>query len=302
MDQGADYERQCALLVRVLPVLGKESRLALYGGTAINFFLLDSPRLSVDLDLKYAVSESYRDAQAGIRDALQRICDGMKRSHPGTGCELDGARMALRSADDVAGIKVEVNPVDVGSAFANQYRRLSAAVAGKYRIEPMAVQLLSTAEIYAGKVAAMLERTHLRDLYDVQIMNPGIWDSEEFWSALVLSLVMGRQRDPHKLFEDAGHAAGEDEYRQFEPMMRVRFSRAELERAGVLTRRRVVGQMPDSHRRLLVDAFLSRPDWSAAGIDIANLPGLLWRMEQIDRMPGRRREEIVASLRRALGL
>lgn len=47
------YRRQAALLVRTLPFVATETCFALKGGTAINLFLRDMPRLSVDIDLAY---------------------------------------------------------------------------------------------------------------------------------------------------------------------------------------------------------------------------------------------------------
>lgn len=48
-----DYEAQVALLVRLLPHVAKEEVFALKGGSAINLFYRDLPRLSVDIDLTY---------------------------------------------------------------------------------------------------------------------------------------------------------------------------------------------------------------------------------------------------------
>ena len=45
------YAAQVRLLMRVLPFLGLQTDLALKGGTAINLFVQDLPRLSVDIDL-----------------------------------------------------------------------------------------------------------------------------------------------------------------------------------------------------------------------------------------------------------
>ena len=47
------FFRQAELLVRILPLIHKEDIFALKGGTAINFFIRDLPRLSVDIDLAY---------------------------------------------------------------------------------------------------------------------------------------------------------------------------------------------------------------------------------------------------------
>ncbi|TIM70923.1 MAG: nucleotidyl transferase AbiEii/AbiGii toxin family protein, partial [Mesorhizobium sp.] len=47
------YRRQVALLVEVTPFVAAETDFALKGGTAINLFVRDMPRLSVDIDLTY---------------------------------------------------------------------------------------------------------------------------------------------------------------------------------------------------------------------------------------------------------
>ena len=47
------FMRQVALLLNVLPEVAKEPNLALHGGTAINLFVRNMPRLSVDIDLTY---------------------------------------------------------------------------------------------------------------------------------------------------------------------------------------------------------------------------------------------------------
>jgi hypothetical protein len=52
------YKNQVALLLEVLPVLNDFKCFALKGGTAINLFIHDMPRLSVDIDLTYLPIES----------------------------------------------------------------------------------------------------------------------------------------------------------------------------------------------------------------------------------------------------
>lgn len=45
------YKKQVTLILRVLPIVAQESCFALKGGTAINLFIRNMPRLSVDIDL-----------------------------------------------------------------------------------------------------------------------------------------------------------------------------------------------------------------------------------------------------------
>ena len=56
MDKHSVYYQQVKLLIRMLPVVAKEKVFALKGGTAINLFIREFPRLSVDIDLAYCLS------------------------------------------------------------------------------------------------------------------------------------------------------------------------------------------------------------------------------------------------------
>ena len=47
------YRKQAALLVQTIPAVAAEDCFALKGGTAINLFVRNMPRLSVDIDLTY---------------------------------------------------------------------------------------------------------------------------------------------------------------------------------------------------------------------------------------------------------
>ncbi len=49
------YTKQVKLLLDVLPEVAREEHFALHGGTAINLFVRDMPRLSVDIDLTYVL-------------------------------------------------------------------------------------------------------------------------------------------------------------------------------------------------------------------------------------------------------
>ena len=72
------YRRQVQLLVRTLPLVAEEDCFALKGGTAINLFYRNLPRLSVDIDLKYMPVAGRPESLAGIDAALQRIGDRIR--------------------------------------------------------------------------------------------------------------------------------------------------------------------------------------------------------------------------------
>ena len=76
------YRRQVALLIRLLPLVAEEKCLALKGGTAINLFIRDMPRLSVDIDLTYVPVQPRKDSLAAIDAAFGAHHRRNQEEHP----------------------------------------------------------------------------------------------------------------------------------------------------------------------------------------------------------------------------
>lgn len=164
------YRRQANLLVRVIPHIATERCLALKGGTAINLFLRNMPRLSVDIDLCYLPVTDRSTSLNDIDAALRRIAERIAKAIPGS--RVVPSRLAgearinklLVSVDGVQ-IKIEVTPVLRGCVYPPETRIVSEAVEDQFGFAEM--QVVSFADLYAGKIVAALDRQHPRDLFDV---------------------------------------------------------------------------------------------------------------------------------------
>lgn len=77
------YSRQVTLLVQTLPLVAKESCFGLKGGTAINLFLRDLPRLSVDIDLTYLPIAPREPSLREIDSRMKRIASRIRERMPG---------------------------------------------------------------------------------------------------------------------------------------------------------------------------------------------------------------------------
>jgi len=77
------YRRQVALLIKTLPLVAAETAFALKGGTAINLFVRDMPRLSVDIDLTYVPVADRESSLKEIDAAIRRIGKEIERGVPG---------------------------------------------------------------------------------------------------------------------------------------------------------------------------------------------------------------------------
>lgn len=114
------YRRQVALLIRALPLVAEEKWFALKGGTAINLFVRNMPRLSVDIDLTYLSVQARAESLAAIDAAMKRIAGRIKQAIPGAQIhegKLEGALTRLLVRAEGVQTKIEVTPVLRGCVY-----------------------------------------------------------------------------------------------------------------------------------------------------------------------------------------
>ena len=165
------YQRQVSLLIKILPHVAEEECFALKGGTAINLFIRDMPRLSVDIDLTYLPVSSREESLAAIDAAMKRIAQRVRSVLRGaqivpsvTNPEKAVTKLLIRHDD--AQMKIEVTPVLRGCVYDPEMRSVSASVEDAFGFAE--IRVVSFADLYAGKIVAALDRQHPRDLFDVR--------------------------------------------------------------------------------------------------------------------------------------
>lgn len=295
------YERQVALLVRILPLLAAEKDFALKGGTAINLFVRDFPRLSVDIDLTYLPVQPWKKAIQGIDAGLARVADAVTNN-------VRGAQVAAqRSAEGHierlhvqagAAVKIEVTPMMRGVVYDPVLTPVTEAVEDRYGFAETWV--VSQPDLYAGKIVAALDRQHPRDLYDVKLLleNEGVSDElRHAFIAYLLSSAKGLnailkppRRDLVRKYEQEFVGMTTDDT-PLRALLDVRETLIET----------MVGAMPEAHRRFLVSFKRGEPDWSLlAHAHVADLPAVQYRMQKLAELDRERREAELQKLIEAL--
>ncbi|MCP1469362.1 hypothetical protein J3E64_001037 [Sphingobium sp. OAS761] len=193
------YVAQVALLVRALPLVADEPEFALKGGTAINLFYRDMPRLSVDIDLTYMPLDDRGTALTNISAAFGRLAERAQRDLRGIEAQRisgggDGdTRVLLRAAG--AEVKIEVSPVLRGTVVPPHMMRVTDPVEEAFGFAEMSV--LAFEDLYAGKLCAALDRQHPRDLYDVHLL----YEHEGVTDALYRTFLIYAASSPRPLHE-----------------------------------------------------------------------------------------------------
>lgn len=297
------YEKQVALLVRVLPFVADEEEFALKGGTAINLFVRDMPRLSVDIDLTYLPVADRDTSLRAIDNAMKRIADHIQKSDPLVRVtqsilqrENITNKLIVRS-DDVQ-IKIEITPVMRGCAYEPEARSVSELVEGRFGFAE--IQVVSFADLYAGKIVAALDRQHPRDLFDVRdlLANEGI--SDELRRAFVVYM-MAHDRPMSEVLAPPRKNIEAEFERSFVGMTDKPVELAELLAARETIIETMVTGMPDNHRRFLISFEADDPQWDLFELpDAANLPAVKWRQVNFRKQSPEARASEVVKLERVL--
>lgn len=296
------YQVQVRLLMRLLPIVARETCFALKGGTAINLFFRDLPRLSVDIDLMYLPVNDRATALAEIDAAMTRIKEEITASLPGSRIRenvQEGAIIRLHVLAEGTQVKVEISPVLRGVVKEPSILPVTETVEEMFGFAETSV--VSFEDLFAGKLVAALDRQHPRDLFDVRglLSNEGL--SDELREAFIVYLLSHHRPMGEVL---SGRVKDlENEYRNgFEGMTDDIIDIDELISTQTEMIDLLIGKMPDQHRQFLIGFESGTPDWSMLNIsDAAELPAIKWRQLNLDKLRADKRTALVDLLKSSLG-
>jgi predicted nucleotidyltransferase component of viral defense system len=300
------FFRQAELLLRVLPFVNEEEIFALKGGTAINFFLRDLPRLSVDIDLTYLPVNDRETALNDIDKALLRISEKVEkkiagvRVFPKKDHHLDIlAGLLIRRGD--ATVKIEPNPVLRGSVFPTKTRTLCQRAQDFFELS-IEARTLSFEDLYGGKACAALDRQHPRDLFDIDMLfkNEGL--PEKVRKAFIVYLVSHSRPMVEILNPQWGDLRPVFE-REFQGMVVEPVTPEELRTIGEQLVSKLRKEMTQEERQFIVSVKEGKPQWNLLGVPgIENLPAVQWKLLNIGRMTHGKHREALRKLRDYLGV
>jgi predicted nucleotidyltransferase component of viral defense system len=304
MDANNPYFRQLQFLIQLLPFVGEESCFALKGGTAINIFVLDLPRLSVDIDLVYLPKNERLLALAEIKLALQRIAKRIQSAFPAaqiTQTFLDKAdALRLVVAHKGVKIKIELSPALRGTVHEPELRSVTPIVEAQFGFAEIAV--VSLADLYAGKICAALDRQHPRDLFDVKLLLEKEGLTPEIRKAFIVYLI-SHQRPIAELLNPILKNVEAIYAGEFITMTQQPVSLQAL----IDTRTLLISLLNESLTRDEKNFLLSfkhkAPDWSLLGLkNVEDLPAIRWKLQNLNAMPTEKHKRAVQHLADVLGL
>jgi len=287
MDRNSVYYKQVQLLMQALPFVAKQQCFALKGGTAINLFVREFPRLSVDIDLVYLPMKARDEALDEICEALDVISADLKTAFKDA--EITEAYKSKRDslrlivARNGVQIKVELSPVLRGTVYEPRLMEVCEAVEEEFGY--VEVPVVALADLYAGKICAALDRQHPRDLFDVKwlLENEGLTDDIRKAFLVYLSshnrpmaeLLKPQYKELSAIY--AGEFANMAETDvTLEELVAVRERLVELIHQG----------LTESEKGFLLTFKSREPDWALLGLEgVSELPAIKWKQINLAKMP-----------------
>ena len=282
----ATYIEAVRLLLEAIPALFKEPRFAMKGGTAINLFVQDLPRLSVDIDVVFTDHTASREAALRMIGAALEVARkelnrrGLQAESP-IRTQGDESKLFLRRGRQQ--VKVEVNHVFRGTILPVQTLSLTSESRRLFTTEAQA-PVLATAELYGGKLVAALDRQHPRDLFDVHCLFEGGGLTDEMVECFVAYLA-GHNRPVHEVPFSRDQELAMAFENEFRGMARIPVELTALVKARQRLRQELRSRLTDNHRQFLLGLVRGEPPWEAMRCrHLSELPAIRWKLQNLAKL------------------
>ncbi len=296
MDKHSPYYRQVALLLSALPAVASERCFALKGGTAINLFIRDFPRLSVDIDLAYIPLESRDVALPNVRAALTRVAERLQHQG-GISAVLqtnNADEMRIVVSSQHAQIKIEVSPVARGTLYPPEERDIVEAVEDEFGFAN--IQVVSLADLYGGKLCAALDRQHPRDFYDIKMLLETQGIDRHIFNGFITYL-LGHPRPLSEVLNPHWKDISQLYANEFDGMTFNAVSLEELNAIPELMIAALKAQFTQRDYDFLMSFKRGQPDWRLAPEEfIQHLPAVKWKLQNVGRISKEKHIQAMAKL------
>jgi hypothetical protein len=280
------YLDTARLLTQVAPIVFQDGVFALKGGTAINMFVRDMPRLSVDLDLVFpdhtlSREEALACINEAIRNSAARLTKRGFLTHTIASGDAGETKLMVRRGN--IELKVEVNFVMRGTVHPVRNASLSPR-AREVLLADLELPVVSLEDMYGGKLVAAMDRQHPRDLFDCLQLFAHEGITPAIRRAFVVYLAC-HNRPIHEVLFPAVRDISQEYERTFKGMTAELVELSEL----IAARERLIHELQSGldadERKFLISFVRNQPEWSLLGIPhLAELPGIRWKLHNLGQL------------------
>ena len=290
--------------MEILPIVLRNPKFALKGGTAINLFIRELPRLSVDIDLTYLPIAPRAETIADINNALREASIDIKNAVPGSVVKPtkpfdSGKEIKILVEVNNTIVKIEPNYILRGTVFAPSERSLSQQCREHFGVS-ITANVSSIEDIYAGKICAALDRQHPRDLFDIHLLleNEGITPKIR---QTFLVYLMSHNRPMNELLRPNWQDLTALYSTEFMGMSAINLTIEQLQNAGRRLIATILHDLTNFERNFLLKFKQGQADWSLFfNPQVQFFPGILWKQKNLQKITLEKRKVLVDKLENIL--
>lgn len=285
------YKEQVRLLLRMLPVIYREEDFAVHGGTAINLFIKNLPRYSVDVDLTYIPLGSREESLAEIDKKLATISQQLQRAVPGINIRPVPNKLLCTLGRST--VKIEVNGIKrgiIGPTIDLPLCDKAQAEFGMY----CKARIVTLEQLYGGKIAAALSRQHPRDLFDYKYMET---DKIDGLKRGFMFALLGSDKPFIESLSPNNINQQEALENQFRGMTNIPFTYENYENARKKLIASINAMLSEEDKAFLVSFEEGNPQWKESGYsDFRDFPSVQWKLLNVNKLktqnPAKHRQEV----------
>ncbi|GAB7536717.1 nucleotidyl transferase AbiEii/AbiGii toxin family protein [Burkholderia sp. 3C] len=289
------YASTVRLMLGIAPIIFDTPRFAMKGGTALNLFVQDMPRLSVDIDVVVTDRSLSREEAIGAiaeelgRASAQIEAEGHATRTSSASGKAKGEDVKLTVISGDVSVKVEVNYVFRGTLLEPVMRPLVPAAEALFATR-VTVPTLHESELYGSKLVAALDRQHPRDLFDVMRMYEGFGLRDDIVDAFVAYLA-GHNRPMHEVLFAGRRPMARVYEADFVGMTVEPVGLDALEATQARLHRELPAALTERQREFLLSLARAEPDWSLMPCEhLCELPAIRWKLHNLEKLRAKKPE------------
>jgi predicted nucleotidyltransferase component of viral defense system len=284
----------------MMPLVYKIKDFAVHGGTAINLFVKNMPRLSVDIDLTYLPIKNREESLQEINNNLLTLKQLIEKAIPGIQITHKPTVFKLLCAKDEAIVKIEVNGTKRGIIGEVEERELCVKAQKEFNMSCKA-RIVPISLLYGGKIAAALSRQHPRDLFDYMHMEVTTFSVVK--NGFIFYL-LGSEKPLIESLKPNLIDQKQAIKNQFQGMSDIPFDYADFDNTRINLIENINHNLSITDREFLLSFENGAPDWDkcCAG-DLSVYPAIQWKLKNIltlKKTNSSKFDEVIEKLRRFL--
>ena len=280
------YKAQVTLLLQILPSIALKKCFAMHGGSAINLFVREIPRLSVDIDLTYLPIEdrvsTFKNIEAALLEVKEHLIKVIPKIQINGPFQHPNQAKLFCNLQDVQ-VKVEVNTIMRGVIDKPVTRQLSIRAQEEFD-QFCEMPIVSIGQLYGGKICAALDRQHPRDLFDVKYM----FANESLTAHIkrgFLFCLLSNKRPIHEILNPTRIDQRTVFSNQFLGMTNEPFTYDEYDETRTKLIQVINKNLGEKDKIFLISFKEGLPDWNIdAFVDFRKFPAIQWKLQNIQKL------------------